>query len=344
MKTQITPNEILSYLQLDEYEGGLPEGNFRLALDLFLPLLNLLQYSADEATLSNLAYFLSDDQRQWLKQLADAANQVDEAAMVEAIGEERYHEQKEPRFGENNPELIDLPFWKLMVQRGWTAWRARMHFDRACREYMDYLTENPPPSFKELEMMSQEEQEAWTATGPSYSPGNAVWSFERFGRTITKLPDGREIWIAGEHEDFYDPDFHIYNDVTVMRPNLQIDIYGYPLSAFAPTDFHSATLVNESIYIIGSLGYLGTRRPGETPVYRLDTQTFQMEKMATMGDNPGWIHRHQSEYVPEKHAIRLTQGKVFLRWEGARQFRQNRKTYWLDLATGIWSSGREKAA
>ncbi len=46
--------------------------------------------------------------------------------------------------------------------------------------------------------------------------------------------------------------------------------------------------------------------------------------------------------MAEHHAIKMTQGKVFLRWDGKRRFRKNRKTYWLDLATGHWLCGREK--
>ena len=50
-----------------------------------------------------------------------------------------------------------------------------------------------------------------------------VWCFSRFGTSLTELPDGRFVQIGGEHEDFYDPDFCIYNDVTVQKlPILRI--------------------------------------------------------------------------------------------------------------------------
>jgi len=57
------------------------------------------------------------------------------------------------------------------------------------------------------------------------------------------LPDGREVLIAGEHEDYYDPDFFIYNDVVVRAPDGKFAIYGYSKEAFPPTDFHTATLL-----------------------------------------------------------------------------------------------------
>lgn len=45
----------------------------------------------------------------------------------------------------------------------------------------------------------------------------AFWCFNRMGMSSTKLDDGRIIYIAGEHEDYYDPDFFIYNDVFVFE-------------------------------------------------------------------------------------------------------------------------------
>lgn len=256
------------------------------------------------------------------------------------ISSELYHEQKEPRFGESNPERMELAFWRFMVRNWWTAWAARRQFDRACQEYSEKLAANPLPPLSVIDSMSAEEQAALTADLPRYKYGSAVWCFARFGQSETLLPDGSRVLIGGEHEDWYDPDFHIYNDVVVLRPNHEIEIYGYPRQAFRPTDFHSATLVGNAIYIIGCLGYWGTQPIGETPVYRLDCTTFQIEQLATSGDLPGWIHEHRASYVPERNAIRIRGGKVLLRFEGKRTRRQNRKTYWLDLATNTWSCGR----
>ena len=86
----------------------------------------------------------------------------------------------------------------------------------------------------------------------------------------------------------YDPDFCIYNDVFVHERDGSIAIYGYPESVFPPTDSHTATLVGDAIYVIGSIGYMGTRRYGETPVYRLDVHTLRMDRLHTTGDSPGW--------------------------------------------------------
>jgi hypothetical protein len=107
-------------------------------------------------------------------------------------------------------------------------------------------------------------------------PAEPRWAGCRLGQSHTKLTDGREIWIAGEHEDHYDPDFFIYNDVIVRHADDRIQIFGYPKTVFPPTDFHSATLTKDesTIVVIGGIGYPEDRREGFTPVYSVDTQTF----------------------------------------------------------------------
>lgn len=122
-----------------------------------------------------------------------------------------------------------------------------------------------------------------------------IFSFDRFGRTVTRLPDGRFVLIAGEHEDSYDSDFCIYNDVCVIGGDGNVDYFLYPVEDFPPTDFHSATLLDDHILIIGCLGYRTQRQDGVTPVLRLDLETWRVTPVATTGDNPGWIHRHRAE-------------------------------------------------
>ena len=93
----------------------------------------------------------------------------------------------------------------------------------------------------EEEQQAQDEDEL---TGVDESQLYPVWCFDRFGQSMTILPDGRRIFIAGEHEDWYDPDFFIYNDVVVISTNGDIEhIFGYPIEVFPPTDFHAAAYV-----------------------------------------------------------------------------------------------------
>lgn len=175
------------------------------------------------------------------------------------------------------------------------------------------------------------------------------WCFKRFGMSETRMPDGRIICIGGEHEDHYDPNFCIYNDVVVIRPAAgktalgglsgEVEIYGYPREVFAPTDFHSATLVAGHIYIIGRLGYLEDRSVPSTPVYRLDTDSYRIEQVSTSGPSPGLIHEHHAEFEPESNSILVRGGRLDAAGTRARPW--NHAVHRLHLSEGRWELIRE---
>ncbi|WP_414542068.1 ankyrin repeat domain-containing protein [Nostoc sp. CCY0012] len=217
------------------------------------------------------------------------------------ISKSQYLAGKHRQFGKSNPEVMEVAFWKAMVSGGFGSWYAKKTFN-------DTNLYSPPP----------------------------VWCFDRFGRTITQLPDGRIVEIGGEHEDYYDPDFCIYNDVVVYQGDGSFQILGYPKDIFPPTDFHSATLVGEYIYIIGSVGYRGERIYNHTPVYRLHTDTFKIEKVKTSGGNPGWISRHKA-YYQEPAKICITGGKFFDINNQEPQLVDNLSNYTLDLTNLYWT-------
>ena len=203
------------------------------------------------------------------------------APSLEDLPKSLYLEQKHRVFGKTNPEVMDIDFWKAMVISGHGAWQPRYKFDdKDVYEHRDK------------------------------SKYNAVWCFDRFGMSITELPDGRVVEIAGEHEDSYDPDFCIYNDVVVHFPDGTFTIYGYPKDIFPTTDFHSATLAGDYIYIIGNLGYMPQRQNGITPVYRLNTVNYKIEKVETTGEAPGWLSRHDADLIDE-NTIRVSGGKLW---------------------------------
>lgn len=174
-------------------------------------------------------------------------------------------------------------------------------------------------------------------------PNGPDWCFKRFGTTRTRLDDGRVICIGGEHEDWYDPNFCIYNDVIVMRPPIgersatlnagEVEIYGYPAEVFPPTDFHTATLAGDKIFVIGRLGYRESRTPGVTPVFALDTKTYRISSIKTYGHNPGWIHGHHASYIASTHAIVVRAGKMDVNAEAET----NNVVYRLDLETLRWT-------
>jgi len=212
---------------------------------------------------------------------------------------EDYQAARRRVFGNANPQLMNFPFWRAMVASGESAYSARARFDEGRLE------------------------------------GEAVWSYRRFGRSFTELPDGRVIEIGGEHEDYYDPDFCIYNDLIVHHGDGGFDIYGYPREVFPPTDFHTATLVGDHIYIIGSLGYMGERRFGFTPVHRLNVNTLAIERVEPLGASPGWISGHEARLIGD--AIEVTGGKVSGFAAGEETYEDNINMYRLDLVSMTWS-------
>ena len=211
------------------------------------------------------------------------------------VSPEEFLAWRTPRFGDANPTRMDNPLWTSLVHDRINAWQVNQQygFARAC------------------------------GAGPT-------WCFDRFGQSTTVLADGRTIYIAGEHEDYYDPDFCIYNDVVVVAPNGDVAIYGYPREVFPPTDFHSATLFGGGIVIVGSLGYHDERRAGTTPVYRLDLATKAIEAIATTGDPPGWIHRHAATLEGTK--LIVSGGML----QTADTLEDNIDEWALDLATSRW--------
>jgi hypothetical protein len=213
-----------------------------------------------------------------------------------------YEAHKSPRLGVRNPERIELPFWREMIRTGVKAYAARQQFDDT----------------------------GYRLPGP-------VWCHDRFGASLTALGDGRYVQIGGEHEDFYDSDFFIYNDVVVHDGRGGFEIYEYPRDVFAPTDFHTATLGAGGIYVVGGLGYPQQRRPGKTPVYRLRLDSWEMEPVETAGEAPGWIHGHQARYDPARHTIHIAGGELHVAADdGKLKMVPNQDHYELDVSRLEW--------
>lgn len=172
-----------------------------------------------------------------------------------------------------------------------------------------------------------------------------IWTFERIGQSHTMV-DTRVISIGGEYDDSYDPDFQIYNDVVVRDFRGGVTIFEYPRDTFRPTDFHTATLVmdrvgyfefdyeiEDSIFIIGCVGYHEDWELGSTPVYRLDLQEFSMHRVETCGEGPGWISSHEARLVPP-HQIQVSGGRIL---NALESFDANLDEFELDLHSLQWT-------
>jgi hypothetical protein len=242
------------------------------------------------------------------------------------ISREVFDQQRRPRFGNANPERMKLAFWEWMI-RG----------------------DDAPPTdggspLEELGLRMREGK-LKSRYGPYHArdlfhiPLNRedgpICTFDRMGATRSQLADGRVICVGGEHEDFYDPDFYIYNDVVVLGPAGEIEIYGYAKEVFPPTDFHTATVAGDRILIIGCLGYKNDRRPEHTPVYVLDPSQYRISEIATSGEMPGWISEHEASYDREG-VITIRRGQVIQGHSNHQQTRRNFEDYALDMKSWVW--------
>jgi hypothetical protein len=201
---------------------------------------------------------------------------------------------------------MDLTVWKWMVRSGHNPYSARKELGFEGRDH--------------------------SCTGPVRDPD---WCFQRFGVACVTLPDGRVVHIGGEHEDWYDPDFCIYNDVVVINRE-DITIYGYPEELFPPTDFHSATLVGDQIWLIGSLSYPELRHYGQTQVLRLDARTFQLARVESSGQVPGWINGHSAHLLPDGTTIEVASGKVYRKASEEFSVARNFETFHFNTTTQTW--------
>ncbi|GAA5213550.1 hypothetical protein ACFSJ3_03330 [Corallincola platygyrae] len=210
-----------------------------------------------------------------------------------------FKQWRSPRFGNSNPQKIESTVWEWLVHSKLCGYLSTQKMD-----------------------------------GPSPLDEGPTWSFDRFGQTKTQLPDGRIVYVGGEHEDHYDPDFHIYNDVIVEHPNGELDFYCYPKTDFPPTDFHTATLIGSKIVIIGSLGYPQERVQASTQLYLLDLDNFKITTIASCGESPGWIHGHEATLDTSQTSITVTKGLVEI--ESGSPMRENIDDWKLGIESWTW--------
>lgn len=222
-----------------------------------------------------------------------------------AVTRDRFLVWRHPRLGNRNPQPMTNPVWQWLAgRRELNAYMANAHFD-----------------------------------GPSAMEVGPGWCNNRFGQSTTTLPDGRALAIAGEHEDHYDPDFFIYNDVIVTASSGEVEVYGYPREVFPPTDFHTATLAGDRVVIVGCLGYPSQRRPGFTPCFALDTSSLAISPLVTTGEPPGWIFKHTAELSTDGRTLTVRGGE---RVVDSGDLRENFDDWSLDLESLAWSRLTER--
>jgi hypothetical protein len=207
-----------------------------------------------------------------------------------------------PRLGMSNPQRLTNSVWAWLARRKVNAYLANRHFG-----------------------------------GPSSMAVGPCFCVSRFGQSVSQLADGRVVAIGGEHEDYYDPDFFIYNDVIVTGASGDVTIFGYPHEIFPPTDFHTATVVGDRILVIGRLGYPRQRVPATTPVSVVDLDSFAIAPLITSGECPGWIFKHEAELSPDARTITVRGGERATRVNDVEEHRDNIDDWSLDVESLVWT-------
>ena len=248
-----------------------------------------------------------------------------------------YPKEEEPEWkGEEDPDEEEEPKWLPPEE-----------FKKQCGR--TYGVTNPEPRGAGNTFVQEMMKGMWSAykarsvhETPALMEDDSdtpVWCFHRFGTSITRISEGRYVLIGGEHEDSYDPDFMIYNDVVVfdMKPTGGLSgyqMYAYPVADFPPTDFHTATLLpgEDAVLIIGNVGYSSQRVAGSTPVYRLGLQTMAIHAVPTSGACPGWIGRHVAWLDVSRKCIVLEGGDVY-----NAGMNENTSTFLLHLPSNVWT-------
>lgn len=208
-------------------------------------------------------------------------------------------EWRSPRPGRTNPDILTNEAWSWIVRE-----RIGAYFvDKALRHF-DPKNDGP------------------------------AWCFDRYAASVTELGDGTKIHIGGAHEDHYDADFHIYNDVVVETVDGGTQIYGYPYDVFPPTDHHSATLVGHSIYIVGNVGHMPEEVSSSVPVYVLELDDFSIRRVSTGGQVPLGLSGHEAALTQDGKCIQFCGGSIsHPNWSSV----DNIDTWELSLATSEWT-------
>ena len=69
-------------------------------------------------------------------------------------------------------------------------------------------------------------------------------------------------------------------------------------------------------------------------MYRLDTETFRIDRVETAGGAPGWISRHGAKLAGDE--IHISGGKIAALGGEQETYEDNTREFILDTHTGVW--------
>lgn len=256
------------------------------------------------------------------------------AVPIESTAEDFKNSAVHCRYGVANPESIGNGYYNFMIATGQYA--AVVGKSPSTDLFASSEIYKFEADFDDLTSKARSGELSGEAAAGFFNfltHGQPKWCNHRFGSTDHVLADGTLLQIGGEHEDFSDPDFNIYNDVITISPRGAVQVYLYPEQVFPPTDFHTSTKVGNDIIIIGGLGYRKDIIEGQTNIYALNLEDFSIRHIPSSGNNPGWIHEHTTHLDEENDCLYILGGQQWTNGKSAA----NDQIFRLDLTTKVWS-------
>ena len=144
-------------------------------------------------------------------------------------------------------------------------------------------------------------------------------------------------WKWYDSKDYYDPDFSIYNDITIQYfdQNLAFsyEIWNYPEEQFPPVYAHSTIYDKntDKVYITGGLGSGDRQRKNITEIYALDLETMDIQKVDALGVSPTCLYHHQAEMY-DHDLIEMKGGYIIKNGVAIK----NIYAWYFDLKTNRW--------
>lgn len=232
---------------------------------------------------------------------------IDDGNWEVECSREEYESGKYMRFGTTNPEKMEELYWRAMVRSGDVA-------DL-------YVDMSDLPKNDELNQSARE------------------WHYIRWGKSLTPLPNGYFIEIGGRYEgrnEAYD-----FNEVFVYDGHGNFDIYGYPQEVLPPVVGHTATLIEDQIYIIGGMDDSEESLRNQRFIYRLNCNSMAIDKLETFGENCGLLYGHLVAYHRGQGIAGEIHVKEGYEWcysadAGKNDWQENTDLLILDLHTLQW--------
>ncbi|MCX5469717.1 hypothetical protein [Acinetobacter nematophilus] len=110
----------------------------------------------------------------------------------------------------------------------------------------------------------------------------------------TAAPD----WKWYDYNDYYNPNFKIYNDVCINADGLKkIELWNYPEEQFPPVYDHDTVYDKNTnlVYITGGLGSGERQKKNITEIYQLNLETKDIEHVDALGESPLCLHKHHAK-------------------------------------------------